>query len=117
KIKPSSKHAINYLHRNNVEVIMMTGDNGHTAKAVSNELGIKKFHAEQLPQDKLEMIKSLQQAGNVVAMTGDGINDAPALAQADVGISMGTGSDVAIESSEITLLKGDLLGVAKAQIL
>src|SRR5690606_8663070 len=117
KIKPSSKHAINYLQRNNVEVIMMTGDNEHTAKAVSNELGIKKFHAEQLPQDKLEMIKSLQQATNVVAMTGDGINDAPALAQSDVGISMGTGSDVAIESSEITLLKGDLLGVAKAQIL
>lgn len=117
KIKATSKQAIEYLHHNKVEVIMMTGDNGHTAKAVSNELGIKKFLAQQLPQDKLEMIKTLQQAGNMVAMTGDGINDAPALAQADVGISMGTGSDVAIESSEITLLKGDLLGVARARIL
>ena len=96
---------------------MMTGDNEHTAKAVAHSLGIKKYFASQLPQDKLEEIKRLQAAGNVVAMTGDGINDAPALAQSDVGIAMGTGTDVAIESSEITLLKGDILGVAKAKVL
>ena len=96
---------------------MMTGDNEHTAKAVAAELGIKKYFAGQLPQDKLNQIKDLQSAGNIVAMTGDGINDAPALAQSNVGIAMGTGTDVAIESSEITLLKGDILGVAKARVL
>ncbi|UFK97813.1 copper-transporting P-type ATPase [Kaistella faecalis] len=117
KIKESSKQAIEYLQKNKVEVIMMTGDNEHTAKAVAQSLGIKKYFASQLPQDKLEEIKRLQAAGNVVAMTGDGINDAPALAQSDVGIAMGTGTDVAIESSEITLLKGDILGVAKARVL
>ena len=117
KIKTSSKLAIEYLQKKNVDVIMMTGDNEHTAKAVAQSLGIKKYFASQLPQDKLEEIKRLQAAGNVVAMTGDGINDAPALAQSDVGIAMGTGTDVAIESSEITLLKGDILGVAKAKVL
>lgn len=96
---------------------MMTGDNEQTAAAVAAELGIEKFNASQLPQDKLERIKSLQESGKIVAMAGDGINDAPALAQANVGIAMGTGTDVAIESSEITLLKGDLTGVAKARIL
>ncbi|MBH1960786.1 MAG: copper-translocating P-type ATPase [Flavobacteriia bacterium] len=117
RIKTTSKQAIEYLQKNNVEVIMMTGDNEHTAKAVAQSLGIKKYFAGQLPQDKLEEIKRLQAAGNIVAMTGDGINDAPALAQSNVGIAMGTGTDVAIESSEITLLKGDILGVAKAKIL
>ncbi|MCP2038409.1 copper-translocating P-type ATPase [Chryseobacterium sp. HSC-36S06] len=117
QIKETSKQAIEYLQKNNVEVIMMTGDNEHTAKAVAQSLGIKKYFAGQLPQDKLEEIKRLQAAGNIVAMTGDGINDAPALAQSNVGIAMGTGTDVAIESSEITLLKGDILGVAKANIL
>ncbi len=117
QIKETSKQAIEYLQKNNVEVIMMTGDNEHTAKAVAQSLGIKKYFAGQLPQDKLEEIKRLQAAGNIVAMTGDGINDAPALAQSNVGIAMGTGTDVAIESSEITLLKGDILGVAKAKIL
>lgn len=117
KIKSTSKEAINYLRNHNVDVIMMTGDNEHTAAAVAAELGITEFYASQLPQDKLEKIKSLQQSGKIVAMTGDGINDAPALAQANVGIAMGTGTDVAIESSEITLLKGDLLGVARARIL
>jgi Cu2+-exporting ATPase len=96
---------------------MMTGDNEHTAKAVAQELGITKFFANCLPQDKLAEIKRLQAEGKIVAMTGDGINDAPALAQSNVGIAMGTGTDVAIESAEITLLKGDILGVAKAKIL
>ena len=116
-IKKSSKRAIQYLKQNNVEVFMMTGDNEETAKAVAQELGIEKYFANCLPQDKMEEIKKLQKEGKIVAMTGDGINDAPALAQANVGIAMGTGTDVAIESAEITLLKGDILGVAKAKIL
>ncbi|WP_313501669.1 copper-transporting P-type ATPase [Kaistella carnis] len=116
-IKASSKKAIQYLQENKVEVIMMTGDNEHTAKAVAQELGITKYFANCLPQDKLAEIKRLQEEGKIVAMTGDGINDAPALAQSNVGIAMGTGTDVAIESAEITLLKGDILGVAKAKIL
>lgn len=116
-IKASSKKAIQYLQENKVEVIMMTGDNEHTAKAVAQELGITKYFANCLPQDKLAEIKKLQEEGKIVAMTGDGINDAPALAQSNVGIAMGTGTDVAIESAEITLLKGDILGVAKAKIL
>ncbi len=116
-IKESSKKAIQYLQENNVEVIMMTGDNEHTAKAVAQELGIEKYFANCLPQDKLAEIKRLQAEGKIVAMTGDGINDAPALAQSNVGIAMGTGTDVAMESAEITLLKGDILGVAKAKIL
>ena len=116
-IKASSKKAIAFLQSQNVEVIMMTGDNEQTAKAVSDELGIKKYFANCLPQDKLAEIKRLQAEGKIVAMTGDGINDAPALAQSNVGIAMGTGTDVAIESAEITLLQGDILGVAKAKIL
>lgn len=116
-IKESSKKAIQFLQQNGVEVIMMTGDNEHTAQAVAKELGIEKYFANCLPQDKLEKIKELQKEGKIVAMTGDGINDAPALAQSNVGIAMGTGTDVAIESAQITLLKGDILGVAKAKIL
>ena len=116
-IKESSKKAIRFLKDDNVEVIMMTGDNEHTAKAVAKELGIEKYFANCLPQDKLAEIKRLQAEGKIVAMTGDGINDAPGLAQSNVGIAMGTGTDVAIESAEITLLKGDILGVAKAKIL
>ncbi|WP_417431638.1 heavy metal translocating P-type ATPase [Halpernia sp.] len=117
KIKESSKDAIEYLLKNNVEVLMITGDNEHTAKAVANYLGIKKYIAKALPEHKLNEVKKLQQEGKIVAMTGDGINDAPALAQANVGIAMGTGTDVAIESAEITLLKGNISGVAKAKIL
>ena len=116
-IKPSSKKAIQFLQKNKVEVIMMTGDNEQTAKAVAQELGIEKYFANCLPQDKLAEITRLQGEGKIVAMTGDGINDAPALAQSNVGIAMGTGTDVAIESAEITLLKGNILGVAKAKIL
>ena len=116
-IKPTSKQAIELLQNQNIEVIMMTGDNENTAKAVAEQLGIKNFKANCLPEDKMNEIKKLQGEGKIVAMTGDGINDAPALAQANIGIAMGTGTDVAIESSEITLLKGDILGVAKAKIL
>lgn len=117
KIKESSKKAVELLLNDGIDVIMMTGDNEHTAKAVANALGIKHFKANCLPEDKLNEVKKLQQQGKIVAMTGDGINDSPALAQANIGIAMGTGTDVAIESAEITLLKGDLIGVAKAKIL
>ncbi|WP_034690347.1 copper-transporting P-type ATPase [Kaistella palustris] len=116
-VKESSRKALHYLQQNGVEVIMMTGDNENTAKAVAQQVGIKTYFASCLPQDKLEKVKQLQAEGKVVGMTGDGINDAPALARANVGIAMGTGTDVAMESAEITLLKGDILGVAKAKIL
>ncbi|HRG35813.1 MAG TPA: heavy metal translocating P-type ATPase [Chitinophagales bacterium] len=116
-IKSSSKQAIKDLMDQGVEVIMLTGDNHNTAKAVADTLGLKHFKAECLPQDKLNEIKRLQAEGKIVAMAGDGINDAPALAQANIGIAMGTGTDVAIESSEITLLHGDLLGIVKAKKL
>jgi Cu2+-exporting ATPase len=96
---------------------MLTGDNANTAKSVAQQLNLSNYKAECLPQDKLEFIKELQAKGKVVAMAGDGINDAPALAQADIGIAMGTGTDVAIESSEVTLVKGDLLGILKAKNL
>ncbi len=117
KIKESSKQAVQQLLNEGIDVIMMTGDNEHTAKAVAEELGIKHFKANCHPEDKLNEVKRLQQQGKIVAMTGDGINDSPALAQANIGIAMGTGTDVAIESAEITLLKGDILGVAKAKLL
>ncbi|MEI7487809.1 MAG: copper-translocating P-type ATPase [Chryseobacterium sp.] len=117
KIKESSKKAVQQLINEGIDVMMMTGDNEHTAKAVADELGIKHFKANCLPEDKLNEVKKLQKEGKIVAMTGDGINDSPALAQANIGIAMGTGTDVAIESSEITLLKGDLLGVAQAKLL
>ena len=116
-IKTSSKEAISQLIAQGIEVIMMTGDNINTAKAVADELGLKNYIAQCLPEDKLNKIKELQKEGKIVAMTGDGINDSPALAQADVGIAMGTGTDVAIESSEITLIKGDLRGIVKAREL
>jgi Cu2+-exporting ATPase len=116
-IKASSKDAIQKLMDEGVEVIMLTGDNHNTAKAVAAELNLTNFKAECLPQDKLAEIKRLQALGKVVAMAGDGINDAPALAQADIGIAMGTGTDVAIESAKITLLKGDLQGIVKAKSL
>ncbi len=117
KIKESSKKAVQQLLSEGIDVMMMTGDNEHTAKAVAEELGIKHFKANCHPEDKLNEVKKLQQQGKIVAMTGDGINDSPALAQANIGIAMGTGTDVAIESAEITLLKGDVLGVAKAKLL
>lgn len=117
KIKKSSRKAVQHLMNEGIEVIMMTGDNENTAKAVADELGIKNYKASCLPEDKLNEVKRLQEQGKIVAMTGDGINDSPALAQSNVGIAMGTGTDVAIETAEITLLKGDILGIAKAKIL
>jgi Cu+-exporting ATPase len=117
KIKSTSKEAIEKLLNSNVQVIMLTGDNAFTAKAVANELNLSGFKAECLPEDKLNEIKRLQSQGKKVAMAGDGINDSPALAQADIGIAMGTGTDVAIESAGITLVKGDLNGIIKAMEL
>lgn len=117
KIKDNAKSAIKSLQNKGIEIIMMTGDNEATAKHVAESLGIKKYFANCLPQDKINEVKNLQNQGKIVAMTGDGINDAPALAQANVGIAMGTGTDIAMNSAEITLLKGDISGVAKSKIL
>lgn len=117
KIKESSKDAIRKLHEEGLKVIMFTGDNEDAAKAVSEILNLDGFKAQMLPEDKLNEIKHLQSEDKKVAMAGDGINDAPALSQADIGIAMGTGTDVAIESADITLVKGDLNGIAKARLL
>ncbi len=116
-IKTSSADSIKELIRQGVEVIMLTGDNVNTAKAVADALHLTSYKAGCLPEDKLNEIKRLQSLGKIVAMAGDGINDAPALAQADIGIAMGTGTDVAIESAKITLVKGDLQGIVKAKNL
>ncbi|WP_133130520.1 copper-transporting P-type ATPase [Legionella yabuuchiae] len=113
-IKPSTQNAIQTLQEAGLEIIMVTGDNKKTAEAVGKKLGIKKIKAEVMPDDKNQVIAEIQNNHKVVAMAGDGVNDAPALAQADIGIAMGTGTDVAIESAGITLLKGDLNGIVKA---
>jgi Cu+-exporting ATPase len=115
-IKDSTPDAIRELREAGLKVIMVTGDNATTAKAVADKLGIE-FYADVLPQKKAEVIKERQQKGSVVAMAGDGVNDAPALAQADIGIAMGTGTDVAMEAGGITLLKGDLRGILRARHL
>ena len=117
KIKASSKKAISELQSKGIDVIMLTGDNYDTAKAVAQELHLTDFKAGLLPQDKLAEVELLQSKGKKVAVAGDGINDAPALAKSDVGIAMGTGTDVAIESAGITLVKGDLQGIVKAHNL
>lgn len=117
KIKASSAKAIEKLQDKGIEVIMLTGDNHDTAQAVASELHLNAFKANMLPMDKLNEVEKLQASGKVVAMAGDGINDAPALAKSDVGIAMGTGTDVAIESAMITLVKGDLEGIVKARNL
>jgi Cu+-exporting ATPase len=115
-IKESTPDAIRELRAADLKIIMVTGDNKTTAKAVADKLGIE-FYADVLPQKKAEVVKDLQQKGSVVAMAGDGVNDAPALAQADIGIAMGTGTDVAMEAGGITLLKGDLRGILRARHL
>ncbi len=116
-IKKTTKEAIAYFHSKGVKVIMLTGDNRLTAQAVAQEIGIDHFEAEVLPDQKNQHVRDIQEQGETVAMAGDGINDAPALAQANVGIAMGTGTDVAIESAGVTLVKGDLLGIVKAHRL
>ena len=116
-IKQSTPEAIRSLHRQEVNIVMLTGDNLTTARAVADKLDIDQIEAEVLPEQKAQIIKQLQAEGRVVAMAGDGINDAPALAQAQVGIAMGTGTDIAIESAGVTLLSGDLMGIVRARRL
>ena len=116
-IKESTAEAIRDLHAEGIRIVMITGDNQITANAVAGKLEIDQVHAEVLPEQKAELIKKLQAEGHIVAMAGDGINDAPALAQAHVGIAMGTGTDVAIESAGVTLVKGDLRGIVRARRL
>ena len=116
-IKPESREAIRLLHADGVKIVMLTGDNAKTAQAVANKLGIDTVHADVLPEDKYRHVQALQQQGRVVAMAGDGINDAPALVQANVGIAMGTGTDIAMNSARIVLVKGDLRGISKAMQL
>jgi Cu+-exporting ATPase len=114
RIKPSSSEAVQQLEKLGLEVVMLTGDDHRTAEAVARTTGIDHVMAELGPNGKLQEIRRLQQAGKAVAMAGDGLNDAPALAQADVGIAMGTGTSVAVEAGEITLMRSDLLGVVDA---
>jgi P-type Cu+ transporter len=116
-LKPSTPKALLELKAQGIRVVMLTGDNQATAQEIARSLGIEDFKAEVLPAQKAEIVRNLQNEGRVVAMAGDGVNDAPALAQADVGIAMGTGTDIAMESAGITLLKGDLEGILRARKL
>ncbi len=116
-IKESTYEAIQMLHKDHIRIVMITGDNKITAAAVGKALNIDEVEAEILPEEKNKIVKRLQSEGHIVAMAGDGINDAPALAQANVGIAMGTGTDIAMESAGITLVKGDLRGIARARRL
>ena len=116
-IKPSSVEAIRLLRDEGIRVVLVTGDSRTTAETVARKLGIEELHAEILPPQKRDIVSRLKREGRIVAMAGDGINDAPALAAAHVGIAMGSGTDVAMESAGITLVKGDLLGIARARIL
>jgi Cu+-exporting ATPase len=116
-IKPSTPEALQALRNAGLRIVMVTGDSRRTAEAVARKLGIEHVEAEVLPEDKSRVVKALQSEGRRVAMAGDGVNDAPALAQADVGIAMGTGTDVAIASADVTLVQGDLRGIVRARRL
>ena len=116
-IKETTPEAIRMLHKDGIRIVMLTGDNRTTAQAVAGKLGLDDVVAEVLPDQKADAVKRLQGEGRIVAMAGDGINDAPALAQAQVGIAMGTGTDVAMESAGVTLVKGDLRGIVRARFL
>lgn len=116
-VKPSTPEALAALKADRLRVVMLTGDNWTTARAIARQLGIEQVEAEVLPDQKSEIVKRYKAQGAIVAMAGDGVNDAPALAAADVGIAMGTGTDVAIESAGVTLLKGDLNGIVRARRL
>ncbi|MBC3869775.1 heavy metal translocating P-type ATPase [Undibacterium oligocarboniphilum] len=116
-IKTGTQQAIQQLQQQGIRVIVMTGDNAQTAQAVASQLGVDEVHADVMPEDKFRFVQQLQEQGHQVAMAGDGINDAPALAQASVGIAMGTGTDVAMNSAHVVLVKGDLRGIAKARSL
>jgi Cu+-exporting ATPase len=116
-IKATTAEAVRQLHAEGIQIVMLTGDSRTTAEAVARKLGIDEVVAEVLPDQKVDVVKRFQSSQRVVAMAGDGINDAPALAQADVGIAMGTGTDVAMKSADVTLVKGDLRGIARARVL
>lgn len=116
-IKKTTAQAIKQLHQAGLKIVVLTGDNSITAKMVAKTLGLDDVKADTTPEDKLNYLKALQQKGHIVAMAGDGINDAPALAKADVGIAMGTGTDVAMNSARVVLVKGDLRGITKARLL
>jgi Cu+-exporting ATPase len=116
-IKETTPDAVLQLHAEGIRIVMLTGDSRTTAEAVARQLNIDEVVAEVLPDQKANVVKRFQDAGRIVAMAGDGINDAPALAQAHVGIAMGTGTDVAMKSADVTLVKGDLLGIARARSL
>jgi Cu2+-exporting ATPase len=116
-VKATTREAIQQLHAAGLKIVMLTGDNAATAAAIGKYLGLDDFKADVLPEDKLNYLKVLQKEGRIVAMAGDGVNDAPALAQANVGIAMGTGTDIAMSSARVVLVKGDLRGIAKARLL
>jgi len=116
-VKETTAEALKQLSAAGIRLVMLTGDNKRTAASVAARLGIDEVEAEVLPEDKARIVQRLKGEGRIVAMAGDGVNDAPALAAADVGIAMGTGTDIAIESSGVTLVKGDLLGIARARRL
>ena len=117
QIKPTTRQAIEKLRTAGIEIIMATGDSREAAGSVAAELGIDRYEAAVLPDRKGALVKEIQSEGRVVAMAGDGVNDAPALAQADIGIAMGTGADIAMQSAEVTLVKGDLNGILRARSL
>ena len=116
-IKATTPEALKQLKAEGLRIVMLTGDSKATAEAIAKQLGIDELEAEVLPERKSEVVRQLQQQGRKVAMAGDGVNDAPALAQAQVGIAMGTGTDVAMESAGVTLVKGDLIGIVRARRL